>query len=100
MECWSNVILDPTLDLIRAQLGFGIQVRAECGNRMNSGRRVWAKCITRFSIYINRALYPTSTEGPRKNKFFSNFEVQEHFLLQKDMKKFSGKMFVFRKVFI
>ena len=29
---WSNVILDPTLALIRAQLGFRIQVRAECGN--------------------------------------------------------------------
>ena len=28
----SNVILDPTLALIRAQLGFRIQVRAECGN--------------------------------------------------------------------
>ena len=29
---WSNVILDPTLALIRAQLGFRIQVGAECGN--------------------------------------------------------------------
>ena len=29
---WSNLILDPTLALIRAQLGFRIQVRAECGN--------------------------------------------------------------------
>ena len=29
----SNVILDPTLALIRAQLGFRIQVRAECGNK-------------------------------------------------------------------
>ena len=28
----SNVILDPTLGLIRAQLGFRMQVRAECGN--------------------------------------------------------------------
>ena len=28
---WSNVILDPTLALIRAQLGFRIQVGAECG---------------------------------------------------------------------
>ena len=28
----SKVILDPTLALIRAQLGFRIQVRAECGN--------------------------------------------------------------------
>ena len=27
----SNVILDPTLALIRAELGFGIQVEAECG---------------------------------------------------------------------
>ena len=32
VEGWSNVILDPTLALIRAQLGFRIQVRAECGN--------------------------------------------------------------------
>ena len=30
--CWSNLILEPTLALIRAQLGFRIQVRAECGN--------------------------------------------------------------------
>ena len=29
---WSNLILEPTLALIRAQLGFRIQVRAECGN--------------------------------------------------------------------
>ena len=29
---WSNVILDPTLALIRAQLGFRIQVGVECGN--------------------------------------------------------------------
>ena len=29
---WSNLILDPTLALIRAQLGFRIQVPAECGN--------------------------------------------------------------------
>ena len=29
---WSNVILDPTLPLFRAQLGFRIQVGAECGN--------------------------------------------------------------------
>ena len=28
---WSNVILDPTLALIRAQLGFRIQVGAKCG---------------------------------------------------------------------
>ena len=28
----SNVILDPTLALIRTQHGFRIQVRAECGN--------------------------------------------------------------------
>ena len=32
MVGWSNVILDPTLALIRAQLGFRIQVRAECAN--------------------------------------------------------------------
>ena len=30
---WSNLILDPTLALIRSQLGFRIQVRAECGNK-------------------------------------------------------------------
>ena len=30
----SNVILDPTLAFIRAQLGFRIQVRAECGNNV------------------------------------------------------------------
>ena len=29
---WSNVILDPTLAFNRAQLGFRIQVGAECGN--------------------------------------------------------------------
>ena len=29
----SNLILDPTLALIRAQLGFRIQVGAECGNK-------------------------------------------------------------------
>ena len=29
---WSNQILEPTLALIRAQLGFRIKVRAECGN--------------------------------------------------------------------
>ena len=29
---WSNLILEPTLALIKAQLGFRIQVRAECGN--------------------------------------------------------------------
>ena len=28
---WSNLILYPTLALIRAQLGFRIQVGAECG---------------------------------------------------------------------
>ena len=28
---WSNLILDPTLALIRAQLGFRIQVGAKCG---------------------------------------------------------------------
>ena len=33
----SNVILDPTLALIRAQLGFRIQVRAKCGNNRNLG---------------------------------------------------------------
>ena len=32
---WSNLILDPTLALIRAQLGFRIQVGAECGNKSN-----------------------------------------------------------------
>ena len=32
--CWSNLILDPTLALIRAQLGFRIQVGAECGNKL------------------------------------------------------------------
>ena len=31
---WSNLILDPTLALIRAQLGFRIQVGAECGNKV------------------------------------------------------------------
>ena len=31
---WSNLILDPTLALIRAQLGFRIQVVAECGNNL------------------------------------------------------------------
>ena len=31
MVGWSNLILDPTLALIRAQLGFRIQVGAECG---------------------------------------------------------------------
>ena len=31
---WSNLILDPTLALIRAQLGFRIQVGAECGNTL------------------------------------------------------------------
>ena len=30
----SKGILDPTLALIRAQLGFRIQVRAECGNML------------------------------------------------------------------
>ena len=30
----SNLILDPTLALIRAQLGFRIQVGAECGNNL------------------------------------------------------------------
>ena len=29
----SNVILDPTLALIRAQLGLRIQVQAECGKK-------------------------------------------------------------------
>ena len=32
----SNVILDPTLALIRAQLGFRIQVRAECGKKISA----------------------------------------------------------------
>ena len=31
---WSNLILDPTLALIRAQLVFRIQVGAECGNKV------------------------------------------------------------------
>ena len=31
---WSNLILDPTLALIRAQLGFRIQVEVECGNNL------------------------------------------------------------------
>ena len=31
----SNVILDPTLAFIRAQLGFRIQVWAECGSKQN-----------------------------------------------------------------
>ena len=31
---WANVILDPTLALIRSQLGFRIQVGAECGNKV------------------------------------------------------------------
>ena len=35
MVGWSNLILDPTLALIRAQLGFGIKVRAECGKNMS-----------------------------------------------------------------
>ena len=30
---WSNLILEPTLALIRAQLGFRIQVRAKCGKK-------------------------------------------------------------------
>ena len=30
----SNVILDPTLALIRAQLGFRIHVQAECGKNI------------------------------------------------------------------
>ena len=33
---WSNLILDPTLALIRSQLGFRIQVRAECGKNCDS----------------------------------------------------------------
>ena len=32
MGGWSNLILLPTLAFIRAQLGFRIQVQAECGN--------------------------------------------------------------------
>ena len=35
MVCWSKWILDPTLALNRAQLGFRIQVGAECGNMDN-----------------------------------------------------------------
>ena len=31
---WSNLILDPTLALIRDQLEFRIQVGAECGNKV------------------------------------------------------------------
>ena len=35
MVCWSKWILDPTLTLNRAQLGFRIKVGAECGNIFN-----------------------------------------------------------------
>ena len=41
---WSNLILEPTLALIRAQLGFRIQVRAECGN------------ILRFNLYVKEGI--------------------------------------------
>ena len=34
MVGWSNLILDPTLALIRAQLGFRIQVGAKCGKKL------------------------------------------------------------------
>ena len=34
MVGWSNLILYPTQALIRAQLGFRIQVGAECGNKV------------------------------------------------------------------
>ena len=34
MVSLSNLFLDPTLALIRAQLGFRIQVRAECGKKI------------------------------------------------------------------
>ena len=34
---WSNVILDPTLALIRAQIGLRIQVGAKCGKMAARG---------------------------------------------------------------
>ena len=47
----SNVILDPTLALIRAQLGFRIQVRAECGN-------IWKPLAIKFrSLLIRKGKY-------------------------------------------
>ena len=33
----TSMIIEPTLALIRAQLGFRIQVRAECGNNLKPG---------------------------------------------------------------
>ena len=47
---WSNVILDPTLALIRAELGLRIQVRAECGN------------ITYVGIFKEKDFHPPHTE--------------------------------------
>ena len=50
----SNVILDPTLALIRAQLRFRIQVRAECGNKFAlkcpSGK---IKCFKTMLVVFN-----------------------------------------------
>ena len=53
---WSNLILEPTLALIRAQLGFRIQVRAECGKKLgyHPYKLVYKYYkVTKLNIFIN-----------------------------------------------
>ena len=50
---WSNVILDPTLALIRAQLGFRIQVGAECGKKYTIFKSLKKKMILQNLTHIS-----------------------------------------------
>ena len=59
VDGWSNVILDPTQALIRAQLGFRIQVRAECGNAVVvKGRGKEGGIHNYATTTINQSWYP------------------------------------------
>ena len=59
-----NVILDPTLALIRAQFGFRIQVRAECGKKIGSEIKINGS-ITKIQFWckIMFWLVETASEG-------------------------------------
>ena len=63
MVGWSNLILDPTLALIRAQLGFRIQVRAGCGN------------ISEVSSYREQLQFLGLCRGPLEKNLYSDWST-------------------------
>ena len=75
---WSNLILDPTLALIRAQLGFRIQVGAECGNKTYQTKLNKTKQLSKIQENIwSKYFWARNNMGPK------NFESEKNLIPKK-----------------